>query len=271
MKIRLQTAGLLTTVAIISLAMVAPLGWMLLGSVRKEAEILAAPFGWPEVWRWEQWGTAWREGNLGRYGWNSLGITLISVAATMLFGAAAAYGLARAPGGSARPLALYLLGLVVPAQAAVVPLFLVLRTLRLLDTWWALALPYTAWNLPLAVFVFYGFFRAQSPEPEDAARLDGCDPLSLFTRVALPLAAPAAGVVAVITALSTWNEFLFALLFVSSDRAKTLPLGLLNFSSAHSTDHGLTFAALAIISLPLLVAYVFVQRTLIEGSADALG
>jgi raffinose/stachyose/melibiose transport system permease protein len=271
MKLQLQRAALLATVALVSLAMVAPLAWMLLGSVRREAEILARPFAWPETWRWGQWATAWREGNLGRAGWNSLGVTTLSVTATVLLGAAAAYALARRPGGSSRAMLLYLLGLVVPAQAAVVPLFLLLRTLRLLDTWWALVLPYTAWNLPLAVFVFHGFFRAQSPEPEEAARLDGCDPLRVFARVALPLAAPAVGVVAVITALSTWNEFLFALLFVSSDAARTLPLGLLNFSSAHSTDHGLTFAALAIISLPLLLAYVFVQRTLIEGSAGALG
>jgi raffinose/stachyose/melibiose transport system permease protein len=271
MRQGLQKTLLLAAVALVSLGMVAPLAWMLLGSVRREGEILARPFGWPQGWHWEQWATAWREGNLGRYGWNSIGITLLSLAGTVLLGAAAAYALARRPGGASGPLLLYLLGLVVPAQAAVVPLFLLLRTLRLLDTWWALVLPYTAWNLPLAVFVFAGFFRAQSTEPEDAARLDGCDPLRLFTRVALPLAAPAAGVVAVITALSTWNEFLFALLFVSSDAAKTLPLGLLNFSSAHSTDHGLTFAALAMISLPLLLAYLFVQRTLIEGSAGALG
>ena len=168
-------------------------------------------------------------------------------------------------------LLLYLVGLVVPAQAAVVPLFLLLRALRLLDTWWALVLPYIAWNVPLAVYIFYGFFQAQSTEPEEAARLDGCDPLRLFWRVALPQAAPAAGVVAALTALGTWNEFLFALLFISSDSVKTLPLGLLAFSSAHSTDHGLTFAALAMISLPILLAYVFIQRKLIEGSAGALG
>ena len=85
------------------------------------------------------------------------------------------------------------------------------------------------------------------------------------------LARPAVGVVAVITALGTWNEFLFALLFVHSDAAKTLPLGLLAFSGSHSTDYGLTFAALSIMSLPLLLGYAFVQRTLIEGSAATLG
>ncbi len=267
----LRQALLLALVAAVSLAMVAPLVWMLLGSVRRDAEILAAPFGWPREWRWEQWAEAWREGNLGRYGWNSLVVTALSVTGTVLLGSAAAYSLARRSGGPPRALLLYLLGLVVPAQAAVVPTFLLLRTLRLLDTWWALVLPYIAWNLPLAVFVFYGFFRSQSAEPEEAARLDGCDPVRLFRSVALPLARPAVGVVAVVTALATWNEFLFALLFVSSEGVKTLPLGLLAFSSAHSTDHGLTFAALSLISLPLLVAYVFVQRTLIEGSAAAVG
>jgi raffinose/stachyose/melibiose transport system permease protein len=270
-KRRFQQGLLLAAVAVISLAMVAPLAWMLLGSVRRDAEILAAPFGWPETWRWEQWVTAWREGNLARYGWNSLVVTTLSVLGTVLLGAAAAFSLARGQEEAPRPLLLYLLGLVVPAQAAVVPTFLLLRALRLLDTWWALVLPYVAWNLPLAVFVFYGFFRAQPQEPEEAARLDGCAPFLLFWRVALPQAAPAAGVVAVITALAAWNEFLFALLFISSDSVKTLPLGLLAFSSAHSTDHGLTFAALAIICLPLLLAYAFVQRTLIEGSSGVVG
>jgi raffinose/stachyose/melibiose transport system permease protein len=263
-------AVLLAAVALVSLAMTAPLAWMLLNSVRPDREILAAPFGWPREWRWGQWTEAWNQGNLGQYGWNSLGVTALSVGLTVLLGAAAAYGLARSDRRASRSLGLYLLGLVVPAQAAVVPTFMLLRTLRLLDTWWALILPYMAWNLPLAVFVFHGFFRAQSLEPEEAARLDGCDPLRVFYSIALPRAAGAAGVVAILTALSTWNEFLFALLYVHSDSAKTLPLGLLAFSSAHSTDYGLTFAALALMSLPLLAAYALVQRTLIEGSAAAL-
>ena len=271
MKRAAARGALLLLIGGVSAAMAAPLVWMLLCSVRTDAEILAAPFGLPRQWHWGQWPQAWQEGNLGQYAWNSVVVTGLTVTATVLLGAAAAYALARGRSAAPRSLLLYLLGLVVPAQAAVVPTFLLLRSLRLLDTWWALVLPYTAWGLPLAVFVFYGFFRGQSTEPEEAARLDGCDPLQLFWRVALPLARPAAGVVAILTALGTWNEFLFALLFVHSDSARTLPLGLLQFSSAHSTDYGLTFAALGLMSLPLLLAYAFVQRTLIEGSAGALG
>lgn len=258
-------------VAVVALAMAAPLAWMLLGSVRTDTEIIAAPFAWPKVWHWDQWLRAWNEGNLGQYGWNSLAVTLFTVAGVVLLGAAAAYPLARSEVATPRELGLYLLGLIVPSQAAVVPMFLVLRTLHLLDTWWALVLPYIAWNLPFAVLVYYGFFRSQSREPEEAARLDGCGVLTLFIRVALPLAGPATGVVAVITALGSWNEFLFALLFVHSDSAKTLPLGLLAFSSAHLSDYGITFAALAMMSLPLLLLYAAVQRTLIEGSAAVAG
>ena len=258
---------LLALVALVALAMAAPLLWMLLGSVRTNEELLRAPFALPQVWRWGQWSQAWRDGNLGQAAWNSLAVTGLSVAATVLLGAAAAYGLARGQ-GSGKSLGLYLLGLIVPAQAAVVPTFLLLRTLRLLDTWWALVLPYTAWSLPLAVFVFYGFFRSQSPQPEEAARLDGCDPLRVFWRIALPIARPAVGVVALLTGLNLWNEFLFALLFIHSDEVKTLPLALLAFSSAHTTDYGLTFAALSLMSLPLLLAFLFVQRAMIEGAAD---
>src|SRR5262249_32841407 len=191
MRQRLQETLLLVTVALVSLGMVAPLAWMLLGSVRREGEILARPFGWPQGWHWEQWATAWRGGNLGRYGWNSLGITLLSLAGTVLLGAAAAYALARRPGGASGPLLLYLLGLVVPAQAAVVPLFLLLRTLRLLDTWWALVLPYTAWNLPLAGFVFYGFFPAAASGPAGARRVGGCGPPRPLLRAGLPASAAA--------------------------------------------------------------------------------
>jgi raffinose/stachyose/melibiose transport system permease protein len=261
---------LLAAVGLVSLAMVAPLVWMLLCSVRTDTEILAAPFGWPAEWRWGQWSEAWTQGHLAQYGKTSVVVTGLSVVGTVMLGAAAAFAIARGGAAHARALPLYLLGLIVPAQAAVVPTFLLLRTLRLLDTWWALVLPYVAWNLPVAVFVFYGFFRSQPREPEDAARLDGCAPAAVFWKVALPLAAPAAGVVAITTALATWNEFLFALLFVSSEEVKPLPLGLLAFSSAHATDYGLTFAALSLMSLPLLLGYVFVQRTLIEGSASAL-
>ncbi|MFN3649941.1 MAG: carbohydrate ABC transporter permease [Armatimonadota bacterium] len=261
---------LLAGVALVSLLMAAPLVWMLLGSLRSNEEILRAPFALPEAWRWGQWSEAWVEGNLSAYAVNSGVVTALSVTLTVLLGAAAAYPLARESGATPRTLLLYLVGLVVPAQAAVVPLFLLLRSLRLLDTWWALVLPYVAWNLPVAVFVFYGFFRGQSTEPEEAARLDGCGPLAIFWRIALPIARPAAGVVAILTALAVWNELLFALLFVSSESARTLPLGLLAFSSAHTTDYGLTFAALSMMSLPLLVAYAFVQRWLIEGAEVTL-
>ena len=251
--------------------MAAPLVWMLLGSVRSDSEILTSPFSLPQTWRWDQWGRAWTEGNLGLYGWNSLRITTLTVLGVVVLGAMAAYGLARNGTRGDRGLLWYLPGLVAPAQAAVVPTFLLLRVLRLLDTEWALTLPYIAWNLPLAVYVFYGFFRTQSSEPEEAARLDGCGPLAVFWRIAFPLARPAAGVVAILTVLAAWNEFLFALLFVHGDHAKVLPLALLAFSSAHTTDYGLTFAALSLMSLPLLVAYAFVQKTLIEGSAAVTG
>lgn len=266
-RIPVSRALLLAAAAVVALLMSAPLVWMLLCSVRTDTEILRSPFGWPAEWRWDQWSRAWTEGNLARYGWNSLAITLLTVSGVVTLGAGAAYSLARGGRNQPRLLGLYLLGLIVPSQAAIVPLFLLLRVLHLLDTWWALVLPYVAWNLPLAVFVYYGFFRAQTLEPEEAARLDGCGPFTVFWRVALPVAGPATGVVAVVTALSSWNEFLFALLFVHSDSAKTLPLGLMAFSSAHTTDYGLTFAALSLMSLPLLLLYAFVQRTLIEGSA----
>src|SRR5947209_794291 len=131
-----HNVSLLLLIAIVSLVMVAPLLWMLLGSVRADAEIIAAPFGWPREWRWGQWAEAWRVGNLGRFGGNSLFVTVLAVLGTVFFGAAAAYGLARQavtswkpvpPATSRKPvplLLLYLVGLVVPAQAAVVPLFL---------------------------------------------------------------------------------------------------------------------------------------------------
>lgn len=266
-RLSVSRALLLMGAVVVALLMSAPLVWMLLSSVRTDTEILRSPFGWPAQWRWDQWSRAWTEGNLAQYGWNSLAITLLTVAGVVVLGAGAAYSLARGGRSQSRLLGLYLLGLIVPSQAAIVPLFLLLRVLHLLDTWWALVLPYVAWNLPLAVFVYFGFFRAQTLEPEEAARLDGCGPLSVFWRVALPVAGPATGVVAVATALSSWNEFLFALLFVHGDGAKTLPLGLMAFSSAHTTDYGLTFAALSLMSLPLLLLYAFVQRTLIEGSA----
>jgi ABC-type glycerol-3-phosphate transport system permease component len=263
--------ALLAGVSGTALLMSLPLVWMLLGSLRTDTEILRAPFAWPERWRWDQWQRAWTEGNLAQYGWNSLWITTAAVVLVVALGAGAAYGLARGRTPRPRLLGFYLLGMIVPAQAAVVPTFLLLRTLHLLDTGWALVLPYAAWNLPFAVLVYYGFFRSQSREPEEAGRLDGCGPALLFWKVAFPLAAPATGVVVVSTALSTWNEFLFALLFVHSDSAKTLPLGLLAFTSAHTTDYGLTFAALALISAPLLLLFVFIQRTLIEGTAAVTG
>jgi raffinose/stachyose/melibiose transport system permease protein len=267
--VKAHRLALTVAVACASLLMALPLAWMLLGSLRGSGEILAAPFALPERWRWDQWAEAWTTGGLGRAAINSLGITASVVALTVLLGAAAAYPLSRGLGGRLAPL--YLVGLVVPAQAVVAPTFILLRSLHLLDTWWALILPGTAWSLPLAVFVFLGFFRAQPRDAEEAAMLDGCTGAALFRRIAFPIARPAVGVVALVTGLASWNDFLFPLLFVHGEHARTLPLALLAFTTAHTTDYGLTFAGLAMTSLPLLVAYAFIQRRLVDASAGVLG
>lgn len=260
--------GILVTTALVVVAAVFffPLVWMVLSSFKSNSEIFRSPFALPTSIDFGQWITAWEVGNIGQYALNSVIATGTSVLAILAFSSAAAFAFSRYRFlFKGVLLGMLSLGLVLPLQSYFIAQSTIFRDLYLTDTRLALIIPYTAMGIPLATYLLKVYLDAVPGELFEAARIDGAGDLRMFTLIALPLLKPGIATVAVFSALNTWNEFLLALLYIQDDSLKTIPTGLLAFSSRYVTDYGLLFSALSIITLPMVVIYIVFNRQITEG------
>ena len=255
-----------------------PMVWMAYSSLKPDAAIFQQPFALPAAGqvRFDNYGRAWHEARFGEYFLNSVLVTTVSVAAIVLLGAMAGYALSRFyhPAGRA-VFWLFLAGLTIPAQLAMVPLFFELRGMGLLNSRTGLILVYIANGLPFAVFILAGFFKSLPRSLYEAAVVDGCNEFSAFWRVLLPLAKPGLVTVAIFQFIGIWKEYFFAFLLMNGGdgHARTLPLGLANLAitSQYRTDYGMLFAGLVLVTIPILVVYVALQKHLVKGiTAGAL-
>jgi ABC-type glycerol-3-phosphate transport system permease component len=253
---------------------VLPMLWVAISSFKTDTAILRDPLA-PPVWAEADFGAyerAWTGDRLGDYFLNSTFVTAASVGLILLLGAPAAYALARfrVPFGGAA-YALFLAGLMIPAQLAMVPLFFELRALGLLDSRLGLILVYAANGLPFAIFILAGFFRGLPRTLYEAAVVDGCGEFSAFRRVMLPLARPGLVTVAIFQFIGIWKEYFFAFMLVGggAGEARTLPLGLANLAitAQYGGDQARLFAGLVVVTLPILVVYALLQRQLVGGIA----
>ena len=178
----------------------------------------------------------------------------------------AAYAIARYEfRGSGLVLMFFLSGLMVPLKLAIIPLFVQLDTLHLLDTRLGLVLVYVAMGLPSAVFILTGFLRTLPGELEQAARIDGASEARVMLGIMLPLARPAMVIAAIQNAVPIWNDFFFPLVFITTESRKTLPQGLTVFMGEYNTDWGVLFAGLLLAALPMTLVYIVLSRQFIAG------
>jgi len=258
-----------------ALWVVFPMIWVAYSSLKPDAAIFHNTFALPAAHnlRWDNYARAWREARFGEYFFNSILVTVASVTIIVSLGALAAYALARFYHPAARAVFwLFLAGLMITAQLAMVPLFFELRALDLLNSRIGLILVYTANGLPFAIFILAGFFRSLPRALYEAAVIDGCNEFSAFWRVLLPLARPGLVTVAIIQFIGVWKEYFFAFMLVGSDAdgaARTLPLGLANLSitSQFRSDYGMLFAGIVLVTLPILAVYLLLQRQIVKGVA----
>ncbi len=246
--------------------MLVPLGVMVLSAFKSNAEIFASPFAWPENLDAANIAQVWNDTSFARYMLNSLLVTGSSVAVILVFGTMAAYAIARYEfRGNALVLMFFVAGLMVPLKLAVIPLFIELNALRLIDTRLGLVAVYVAMGLPSAVFIVTGFLRTLPGELEQSARIDGASEARIMLSVMLPLARPALVIAGIQNAVPVWNDFFFPLVFITSDRLKTLPQGLTVFMGEFNTDWGVLFAGLTLAALPIVLLYVVLSRQFIAG------
>jgi len=277
------TAGMRFVVLGVFLAVaVGPVVWMVYTSFKSEAAITRSIWSLPSqktfvLENYRDTLSPRAEAGLGTYYANSLRVTVVSVAAAVALGAAAAYGLARL--GLRGKRAIYyafLIGMMIPVHVTLIPLHrlfglagegLALAGAReLYDGRIALAVTYAAFSLPVTVFILYGFFVNVPREIEEAARIDGATAWQAFTYVMLPLARPALAVVTIFAFVSTWNEFVFARTLANLPAWMTLPVGLSHLTTSEfGTSIGRMTAGMTLAVAPLLVVYVVFQRHIVRG------
>jgi len=244
-----------------------PFWWMVLSSVKTLRELYTVPpIWWPDTPTWENYRKVLFESNIPRYFLNSIIISVGSTALALVLAIFASYGFARF-NFRGKPLlqSLVLVGQLLPTAAIIVPLFITLRVLGLVNTYWGLILVYMIITLPLSVWMLTSYFKNIPVELDEAAIIDGASRLGCLFRITLPLSLPGLASVMVYAFVTTWNEFIFALCFATDPSVKTLPIGLAEFSTEFNTDWGAVMAASVVMTLPIAILFLSMQRLFVGG------
>jgi ABC-type glycerol-3-phosphate transport system permease component len=252
-----------------SLIVLVPVLWSFLSAFRPSLGFFTDPFGLPSPWKYQNFVYAWTQSNVAVYFRNSVFVTVISVTLIILLSAMASFALSRLRfRGRVTVLFLFIAGLFVPAALLLLPLFLMLQDLHILDTYIGLIPVYIAYSFPFTVYVLVPFFNTIPKDIEEAAVLDGASHYQLFWRVALPLAKPGLIVATIFNVFGIWNEFVLGYVLISSDDLKTLPLGLADIlmKQYYTADYGRVFAAIVIAVVPISIVYMAFQRRLVGGA-----
>jgi raffinose/stachyose/melibiose transport system permease protein len=233
-----------------------------------------SPLSFPSDPAFGNYGTAWKGqagGGLGQAMVSSLIITVCTVLLLILFGSLCAYTIARRPGKLSNILYfLFVLGIVLPFQLGIVPLYVIFRKIDLVGSYIGMIILWVGILMPVTVFLYTGFVRALPRDYEEAAQVDGAGTLRTYLRVVFPLLRPVTGTVAILTGLFVWNDFFVSLIFLSGTDRATLPVAVYGFVGEYFTQYNLVFAAVTIALLPVMVFFLFAQRQLIRGFASGV-
>ncbi|MDQ0136711.1 ABC-type glycerol-3-phosphate transport system permease component [Neorhizobium galegae] len=268
----LKRTGLPLPVTIIGAVVVVliclfPFMWMFVSSIKTLPELYTVPpIWWPETPTLGNYYKVLFESNIPRYFLNSVIISVGSTFLALILAIFASYGFARFD-FRGKPLlqSFVLIGQLLPTAAIIVPLFITLRVLGLVNTYWGLILVYMIITLPLSVWMLTSYFKAIPVELEEAAIIDGSSRLGILFRITLPLSTPGIVAVIVYAFVTTWNEFVFALCFATDSSVKTLPIGLAEFSTEFNTDWGAVMAASVVMTLPIALLFFSMQRLFVGG------
>jgi ABC-type glycerol-3-phosphate transport system permease component len=243
-----------------------PFLWVAVMSLRTTAEIFKEPYGLPSPVHWEKFVDAWTNANYSTYFWNSTVVVVIAVVLVTVIGSMAAHCLARYRfRGSRLVRFLILSGLVLPPQLVILALFQILLDLSLYNTLSGLVIVYVATHIAMTVYILEGFFAQIPQDLFDAARMDGYSDFEIFWRVTMPVGAPAIFTTVTLNFIILWNEFLFAVVLLTDDAKRTLPLGIMHFTGSHQLDVGMVATGLMIAILPIIVIYAIFSETMIKG------
>ncbi len=250
---------------IYSIIILYPMFWMLMSSFKSNNEFMLSPWNLPAVWRVENYISAWEKGIQG-YFLNSIFVAGLSTLVVIMISSMFSFMLARFPfKGSEKMSYIFFIGNMIPIHCVLIPLFSMANKVGLIDSLLALVIVYIAFNLPMSVFLTYGIYRQLPNELQEASVIDGCNVYKMYWHVFLPLGKPAIITSVILTLVSTWNEFSFALILINDARKLTIPLGLMALQGTYVTDYSTLGASLVIAACPLIIIYMLLGSRIQEG------
>jgi raffinose/stachyose/melibiose transport system permease protein len=243
-----------------------PLWATVIGGFKSSGDLRTNALGFPKVWVAENYLSILTDGRFWHMLWNSAVIAFFTVFCTLLVSSMAAFTLAHIRFAGKRWIANYLaLGLTFPFPTAVLPVFIRVRDLGLLDTYWAVILPQVAFNLGFSIVLLRGFFSELPKELFEAAFMDGCSYTKMFWKITLPLSRPILATVGVLSLVGSWNSFLLPLVMINSDAIYPWPLGIMQYQGQYSTDWGRVLAFVSLTMTPAIFFYLLAQKHVIAG------
>ncbi|WP_408608513.1 carbohydrate ABC transporter permease [Blautia marasmi] len=266
-KIKASKVFLYAFLGIVTVVQIYPIIWMFFFSLKDNEEIFGGNVaGLPKNWLFGNYVEAWIKGNIGQYFINTLVVTALTILGTVLFAAMAAYAISRMKWKFQKTaLTVFLLGMMIPIHAALLPLFLTYVKVGILNTYACLVLPYIAFNIPISVYIYVGFMEGIPKEMEESAFLDGCNIFKSFFRIILPMLKPVISTITILTFINAWNEFMFASVFITKSSMKTLTVGIQEMVGQFTTSWGPIGAALVLASFPTLIIYIFMSDKVQKG------
>ncbi len=239
-----------------------PIYWMFTFSLKSNKEIFGENVaGLPREWLWSNYSSAMSTGHMGRYFINSIIIAVATIIITIIAALMATYAITRIYWRGRNLMnSFFMLGLTIPIHASIVPIYVTLSNMKMLNTYWALIIPYSAFSLAMAILICTGFMGDIPIELDEAANIDGCGLWRTFFYVIVPLMKPALATIGIYTFLQCWNELMFANIFNTKDTLKTLPVGIQALSGQYTTEWGPIGAALVLATFPTLICYIFLSK-----------
>ncbi|MDD4449625.1 MAG: carbohydrate ABC transporter permease [Sphaerochaeta sp.] len=245
-----------------------PLLWLVMNSFKTTTEFQMNKLGFPKDWVLVNYKDAWIRGKFPRLILNSFIYTGITMVATLVFSFMAGFAFAKIPNRATKFLhGSFVIGLLLTLQSIMVPLFLIINWVGLYNTTLGVLIPYIGIAMPMGIYLGTEFIKSIPDALVESARIDGATYLKIFISIIVPMAAPVAVTVAIMTVTGTWNEFMLINILTSSDALKSLPVGVQKFAGALSSDFGKQFAALVIGLVPMLVFYLTFRKEITKGVA----
>jgi raffinose/stachyose/melibiose transport system permease protein len=251
---------------LVALLVLVPLLATALNGFKANAELMQRPFAIPEVWIWTNYTSVLQSSAFWRMMRNSVVVMVATAVGVMALASMPAYVFSRMRfRGRELLFNFFTLGLLFPIAVAILPLYITLRQLGLVDSLWGIILPQIAFGLPSNILILRGFFSTIPQELDEAAAIDGCSPVGYYWRILLPLMRPALAAVAVLTMVASWNNFFLPLLVLNSEELYTLPLGIQQFQGQFGTDWGRVLAFVTLALVPTIGFYLLAERQIVAG------